>query len=192
MNEMNTKLTKIKKSSHAGKIAAKVIFVMCIIGCIASLIASGLLLHNKDMYEPQLATAQEQGMIDTDSLTVSHFDIGSAETWHSDVPALQSFIDEYPMVFAMSTYLLIVAAVTAVAAVLMKLLGSTFASIETEDTPFNDKVIRKMLVVMIFISAMLLMTAGAAWGIVCGLATWVIYSIMDYGKTLQIQSDETL
>ena len=80
----------------------------------------------------------------------------------------------------------------AVAAVMMKLLSSVFAMIEKEDTPFTDKVIKRVTVVMIVISGFLFLTAGSALGILSGLATWVIYTVMDYGKTLQIQSDETL
>ena len=29
-------------------------------------------------------------------------------------------------------------------------------------------------------------------GIISGLVTWVVYNVLDYGKTLQIQADETL
>lgn len=192
MNEMNTKLERIKKSSHAGKIVAKILFVLCIIGCILAVAGSAYIFTNKTELEPKLAYYQEEGKIDTDKLQVSSFDIGSAGTWHSDIPSVQSFIDEYPMTFAMSTYLMIVAAATLIAAVLTKLLQSTFTAIETEETPFTDKVIKKILIVMIVISALLLTTLGAAWGVLSALATWVIYNIMDYGKTLQIQSDETL
>ena len=80
----------------------------------------------------------------------------------------------------------------AVCAVLMKLISGTFAIIEKEDNPFTDKVIKRVTVVMIIVSAFLFFTAGASFGILGGLVTLVVYSILDYGKTLQIQSDETL
>ena len=34
--------------------------------------------------------------------------------------------------------------------------------------------------------------SGLGAGLICGILTWVVYTIMDYGKTLQDQSNETL
>ena len=192
MNEMNTKLDRIRRSSHTGKIVARILFVLCIVGCIASIIAGIGIISKKAELEPEITRYQDEGRVDLEHITISNFDLGTAGNWHSDVPAIQSFIDEYPLVFALSTYMWIVAGATLIAGILTKLLELTFAAIETEETPFNDKVIKKVLIVMIVISALLLTTMGAAWGILSALATWVIYNIMDYGKTLQIQSDETL
>ena len=41
-------------------------------------------------------------------------------------------------------------------------------------------------------SALLIFTTGAIYGVLGFLITWVVNLVLDYGKTLQIQSDETL
>ena len=74
----------------------------------------------------------------------------------------------------------------------MKLTGSVFGLIETEETPFTDKVIKRITIVLGVLSFLLLATCGSALGIISGLVTWVVYNVLDYGKTLQIQADETL
>ena len=114
------------------------------------------------------------------------------DDWESDVPAIQEALTNRPYTTIYGGYCFGIAAVIAVCAVLMKLISGTFAIIEKEDHPFTDKVIKRVTVVMIIVSAFLFFTAGASFGILGGLVTLVVYSILDYGKTLQIQSDETL
>ena len=80
----------------------------------------------------------------------------------------------------------------AVAAVLVKLVGSVFGLIMKEDSPFTDKVIKRIVIVLLAVSAVMLLTTGMAFGVLGAIITWVVYTILDYGKTLQIQSDETL
>ena len=41
-------------------------------------------------------------------------------------------------------------------------------------------------------TVVLLLTSGIAFGALGALTTWVVCTVMDYGKTLQTQSDETL
>lgn len=191
VTEMNTKLAKIKKSCHVGAIVSNVFCIICICGCILALVAAVVIFTGKDKFEPTLVQYSEDGRFESKTANLYSIDLGSPENWHSDVPALQELIDEYPMTFSISTYCLIASIATAIAAVLMKLTSSAFKTIETSDSPFNDKVIKKVMIVMIVLSATLLMTSGSAYGILCGLVTWVVYSILDYGKTLQVQSDET-
>ena len=81
---------------------------------------------------------------------------------------------------------------TAIIAVMMKVTGSVFALIRKEDNPFTDNVIKRVLIVMIVLSGILFLTSGVSLGVLCGILTWVVYTILDYGKTLQIQADETL
>jgi hypothetical protein len=45
---------------------------------------------------------------------------------------------------------------------------------------------------MIVLSAVMLFTVSAGFAALGAITTWVVYTIMDYGKTLQVQSDETL
>ena len=67
-----------------------------------------------------------------------------------------------------------------------------FKIIEEEETPFSDKVLKNLLVSLLIIDVIVAMSAGIGFGALAGLITWALYTIMDYGRTLQIQSDETL
>ncbi len=197
MNEENVKLTKIKKSCSVGKKISVFLCIMCIVGCVAALIAGIALITSAETYEPQIVEAIESGKINTSKNSIGSVSLFNVEgvdpsDWESDIPAVRNALDAHPYSTIYGIYCILMSLTIAVAAVMMKLISSVFAIIEKEETPFTDKVIRRVTIVMIVISGFLLMTAGAALGILCGLATWVIYTVMDYGKTLQIQSDETL
>ena len=80
----------------------------------------------------------------------------------------------------------------AIAAVLLKLISNVFGLIIKEDSPFTDKVIKKIVIVLGAVTVVMFLTSGMAFGVLGAIITWVVYTILDYGKTLQIQSDETL
>ena len=77
-------------------------------------------------------------------------------------------------------------------AVMLKLIGSVFRIIREEDNPFTDKVINRILTVMVVASIVMFFSPGTVYGILGLIITWVVHTILDYGKTLQIQADETL
>lgn len=196
MNEMNDKLLKIKKSCHAGKLVANILCIICIVGCVCSLIGGIVIIAGAKDYEPVFQEYTESGRIDTDNRIVSSrmFSFASLdpEEWESDVPAIQKALDEHPYTFVYGMYLFFAAGTLAVVAVLMKLINGTFSLIEKEDNPFTDKVIKRVTIVLGIVSGLLLMTSGAAMGLLGALITWVVYTVLDYGKLLQIQADETL
>ncbi len=197
MNEENIKINKIKRSCGIGKKVALIMCIICICGCVLSAAAGFALIGNYNNMESTIAQAAEEGRFDS-----SRISIGTArminiegidpEDWESDIPAVQEALNNRPYTIVYGGYCLGISACIALCAVLMKLISSTFAIIEKEDTPFTDKVIKRVTVVMIVVSGFLFMTAGAAFGVLGALVTWVVYNVLDYGKTLQIQSDETL
>ena len=192
MNEENIKIAKIKKSCHIGKIVSNIMCIITIVGCVCSAVAGIAIFASRAETEPKLTALVEEGKFDEGKFNSVYIDLGSPEEWHSDIPALQNIIDEYPHSFSISTSVLFMAGALVLAAVMTKLISKAFETIEKEETPFSDKVIKKVLIVMIFASVILFMTSGMALGVLGGLTTWVVYSVLDYGKTLQVQSDETL
>ena len=196
MNEENVKLAKIKKSCKTGKVVSVILCIIAIVGCVTSLIGGISILAMGKEFDTTITQAIEDGKITTGdsigSVKGININIGDPSTLHSDIPAVQEAIDDHPYSIMYGSYVLTMSLITAVAAVMMKLISSVFGLIEKEDTPFSDKVIKRVTIVMIVVSGVLLMTSGAALGILGALITWVVYTIMDYGKTLQIQSDETL
>lgn len=192
MNEENIKIAKIKNSCRIGKIVSNIMCIVTIIGCVCAAVSGIAIFAAKAETEPKLAALVEEGKFDENRFNSVYIDLGSSEEWHSDIPALQNIIDEYPHSFSIATSILFMAGALALTAVMTKLISKTFETIEKEETPFSDKVIKKVLIVMIFASIILFMTSGMALGVLGGLTTWVVYSVLDYGKTLQVQSDETL
>ena len=196
MNEENVKLAKIKKSCRVGKKITSILCVIAIIGCVCAMVAGIALLSNSERFEPEFAKLVDEEKLSTSNgigkASMFHIDSIDVNNWESDIPALQNALETRPYTTVYGIYCIIISLSIAVASLMMKLLSSVFGLIETENTPFTDAVIKRVTIVMIVISGFLLMTSGAVLGILCGVATWVIYTVMDYGKTLQIQSDETL
>ena len=197
MNEENVKLAKIKKSCHAGKIVTRILFIIAVVGTIMAIAGGSIILAMGKDFDNVINQATEEGYIDPDanyilSVRVFGFSISDKESFHSDIPAIQEMLNDRPYSLIFGIYVIAMGFMVAIVAVLMKLVESVFALIETEDTPFTDKVRRRVTIVLIVTSVFLLMTMNAAFGILGALVTWVVNAILDYGKTLQIQSDETL
>ena len=197
MNEENVKIAKIKKSSHIGKILATVLTILAIVGCVASIVGSVYIFSMGREFDDIINEGIAKGIVTTDEMDTAaarlvNINVGKADSIHSDVPAIQEAIDDHPYAFKFGTTCAGAAALMAVVAVLMKLAGSVFALIETEDSPFTDKIIKRVTLVLAVISGLLFFTSGMAYGVLAALVTWVVYTVMDYGKTLQIQADETL
>jgi FtsH-binding integral membrane protein len=108
------------------------------------------------------------------------------------VHAIKEAINETPYSVAISMYSFAAALIIAMTALSMFLLFSVFSFIEKEDTPFSDRALKKLLVSLIIIDVVIGLTSSPGFGVIGGLITWAVYTIMDYGRTLQIQSDETL
>ena len=197
MNEEITKLAKIKKSCRLGRILSVILCIVSISGCVLCLIGSITIFSMGDKFDSNIVLMIDKGMINADedsygSVRAVNINLGSADNIHSDIPALQEQIDRHPYAIKYSMTLMICALACAVAAILIKLIQNVFATIEKEYSPFTDKVIKKVAIVLGASTVVLFLTSGLAFGALGALTTWVVCTVMDYGKTLQTQSDETL
>lgn len=197
MNEMNEKIVKIKKGCHAGKIVSNIIFVVALAAFVISQISGLWILSKGKDFDDMIRQAEEAGYVDTTNnpTSFSVLEISStkiAENITSDVPALQEALDDHPQSILYGTYIITMSFALILFAVLTKLIGSVFAMVEKEETPFTDKIRKRVTIILGIMSAMLIFTTGAVYGVLGFLVTWVVNSVLDYGKTLQIQSDETL
>ena len=194
--EENVKIAKIKKSCSVGKKICAILSIVAIVGCVCAAVASFAIFGMGKEFDNKVQQGIEAGIINNEnefgSVKMININVGEVKKWHSDVPALQKILDEQPYSITYGTYCFIMSVACAVVTVMLKFIGSVFELIIKENTPFTDKVIKRVLIVMIVISAILLLTTSTGFGILGGITTWVVYTIMDYGKTLQIQSDETL
>ena len=204
MNE-NIKLAKIKKSCKAGKVISTVLCIIAIVGCVLALAGGITVMSMGKNFESSVSQAASEGKVSVTlgsgnflarfklvDIDLDSLGLGDPDNLESDIPFIQNAIDDHPFTMMVLVELFTTAFALAVMAVIMKLVSSVFALILKEETPFTDKVIKRILIVMIVTSVCLLFTAGTAFGVLGGIITWAVYTIMDYGKTLQIQSDETL
>ena len=194
--EETVKIEKIKKSCNVGKKVSNILCIVLIVGCVLALAGGIWIFTQGRQFDDMVAEGIASGIIttgdDVGSVKLIHIEAIDASTIHSDVPALQEAIDDHPYAISYGMTLLATAGFMAVAAVLVKLVSSVFGLIMKEDSPFTDKVIKRIVVVLLAISAVMFLTSGMAFGVLGAIITWVVYTILDYGKTLQIQSDETL
>ena len=195
MNE-NVKLESIKKSCTVGERVANIFCVIAIVGCVLALISGCVILKMGHEFDDKIAALEESGKVSfSDTIggyQVMGINLGDATSIESDIPAVQEALKDHPYSIECSMALFGIVIMTAILAVMTKLVGSVFKMIRKEDNPFTDKVIGRVVIVMIVFSAILFLTSGIGKGILCGILTWVVYTILDYGRMLQIQSDETL
>ncbi len=194
--EENMKLEKIRKSCSVGEKVATVFCIVAIVGCVLALVGGFAVLGMGKKVDDQVMAMSEKGQVTLTNkiggVRLLGVDLGDPSQLESDIPAIQEALRERPYCIEIAMLCFMAALMTGILAVMMKLSGSVFALIRKESSPFTDKVQKRVLIVMIVLSGLVLLTAGAGSGILCGIVTWVVYTIMDYGRTLQIQSDETL
>ena len=194
--EENVKIAKIKKSCKVGKTVSHILFIILLIGAIACAAASVTCFSMGKDFDIQMQKAADAGYISTDNDLAAakwiDINLGDPTSLHSDIPALQEAIDDHPYSIMYGTVCLVLSITCAVGAVLMKMLSNVFKLIMEEDSPFTDKVIKRVTIVLIVASVIGFLTSGAALGAIGLITAWVVHTILDYGKTLQIQSDETL
>lgn len=197
MNEENVKIGRIKKSCHAGKIVSNILCIFFAIGFLASVIGGAMTFAEGKEFDERIQLSEERGYIDNadriGAARLFNINLGIVpENIESDIPAVQEALADHPRSVMWGSYLLILGLAFAVVAVLSKLVSSIFSLIEKETTPFSDRVKKRVTIAMIITTVILFLTTGTPFGLLFILLTWVVRSVLEYGKTLQIESDETL
>ncbi len=194
--EENVKLEKIRKSCSVGEKVSTVFCIIAIVGCVMAIVAGIAIINMGSEFDDKVIQLSNSGAVDIGNkiggYQIMGISLGDPSNIRSDVPAIQEALKDHPYSVEVSMYCFLIAGMTAIIAVMMKVTGSVFALIRKEDNPFTDNVIKRVLIVMIVLSGILFLTSGVSLGVLCGILTWVVYTILDYGKTLQIQADETL
>ncbi len=199
MNEESVKLAQIQKSCKAAKIVSKIFMVAAIVGCILSLASSILVFAYKDKYDAMVDGGDVTYKIGIGNVYFSAIDNNEIDKvlddgLTSDVPEIQEYFDEnaHSGALRMGFACIILSVYCACLAVVMGFIASIFSTVLKEGNPFSDKVLKKVLVSMIIITVIIGASNGLGMCLVLALVTWVVYTILDYGRTLQKLSDETL
>ena len=196
MNEENVKIARIKKSCHVGKIVSNIFCIIAIVGIAMSIFSAVTIFSMGRKFDDFITKAEEEGYVDNSNQigSVSSFviSLGCVDNFDSDIPAVKAALEDHPYCVVYGTFCVISGVCCVILAVMLKLISSVFALIEKEATPFNDKVKKRVTGVLIVTSVLLFLTEGAGFALLGALVTWAVNSILDYGKTLQVQADETL
>ncbi len=195
MNEA-IKLDRIKNSCKAGKIVTLIFTIFAIVGCVLSLIGGIAILSSGEKFDNMMIEAKDEGYVSANvnigTARVFGIDITDPENFETDLPAVQEALNNHPYSTMYGMLCIVISFLCAGLAVLLKLLESVFTLIEREGSPFTEKVVKRVLIAMIIFSVIMFLGSGLGAGLICGILTWVVYTVLDYGKTLQDQYNETL
>ena len=202
MNEESKKLKNIRTSCKAAKIVSRIILIALIVAAVLSIVSGIVLLANRKNMDEKILQAAASGQKINVDMKFGPFVFGrfvdgefiATEKIDSDVPALKAYFEENadsPSLF-LGFYITLMSSVFIVSAVAFFFITSVFDIVVKEGNPFTGKVIKRTLIAMIILTLIVGSNGGLGFGILMGFLTWVIYTILDYGRVLQIQSDETL
>ena len=201
MNE-EKKLENIKKSCKGAKIVSKISFILLIVGTVLTLFSGIYLLAERKSMDEKIIEASQSGKKMNVQLKAGPIVLGeikdgefiAKEKVESSNPSLNAYFEansDSPSLL-LGFYALLIGIILAFASVAFYFITSIFDIIIKEGNPFTGKVIKRTLIAMIILTLIVGSNAGLAFGVLLGFLTWVIYTILDYGRVLQIQSDETL
>ena len=203
MNEENKKLENALKSCKAVKICTTIMFAFLIVAACLTLISGITLFVGKEKFDIEIENALKNGSMKTDisigSIKIGRIDgddvkLADGLSLESSVPALNDFFaaNRNSLSLIISAYCLLAFLICAIMAVALGFVTSGFNTILKEGNPFADPVPKKILVAMIIVSCVIGSLTGIGFAVLMGLLTWAIYTILDYGRYLRVQSDETL
>lgn len=191
MNE-DLKLEKIRKSCKTGKIITTILLIAAIVGFMVALILGISILNMGPQFDK--AVKDSGGSLEAGAYSYSlvNVDVSDFSGVSSDNPAIQARIDESPMSVAFGVYLLVIALLVGLIALVLGAVLATFKKVEKAETPFCKPVKKQVVITLIIAAVAIGATIGVGFGLVVGIVTWLVSAIMDYGISLQQQYDETL
>ena len=185
MIEQNQRLEEIKKRCKTSSKVIRVIQIIAIVGLIGSLVGTIWCFVMKETINTEIAKQVSNGVA-----TIENFKI--------DGGMLKVAIN-YDEMFQRGDYATplcinfgIATVITAITAYLLTLLKKVFDNLIKDNNPFSDSNMKYIKTSFIVMSVILLIFAGIGAGVICGLLCWCIYSILEYGRELQVEVDETL
>ena len=112
MNEESVKIAKIKKSCHAGKIAANIFLALAIFMLAVGIWGGVKVLVMGKEFDDMVTSGRFAGVVSTNdeigSASAVNINLGSIPLdIHSDIPAVQAAIDDHPMSVVYGTYILL-------------------------------------------------------------------------------------
>ena len=185
MNEQNNKLEVIRKRCSISAKVVGIIRIFSEIGLIGSLVGAIICFFQRAQVNQQVAEGIAAGTVEVESLKMGGPLLNVVVDY---TKAFQAGDYAGPIIISCIVAALICAAVT----VVLTLFKKIFIALSKEETPFSASVMGRLKTCFIIMTVVLAIFVGLGAGVIGGLFMWCIYSILDYGKVLQTEVDETL
>ena len=181
----NERLEVMKTRCKTSAKVVSIFQIITIVGVVLSFVGAVICFTQQGMINTHIADAVKSGQV-----SVENFRIGSGGV---------RFMINYENAFEAGNYAVPIAATCAVSAVMclivtvvLTIFKSIFNSLVKEDTPFSDSILGRLRISFIIMTVAVFAFMGLGPAVVGALLMWCIYSILDYGKALQAEIDETL
>lgn len=188
MTNQEKKLEQVKKSTRVTMKVLHIIRVILIVGCILSTIAA----VGVGISRPKLNNAITESIANGNGTFSYEEDFGNIGIFSVDFDA-QRLIDQGDYAAVILFVCIYAAIVCAIVAVFITMIHKVFATLDSSETPFCPAVLttlRRSFIILTILSVF--MCNSLAITAILALTFWCIYTILDYGMTLQIEVDETL
>lgn len=185
MNEYNNKLEVIRNRCRTSAKVVGILRTLTGVGLIGSLVGAIICFFQRTNVNEQVAAEVAAGNLKTETLRLG----GS----------MLNVVIDYSKAFEEGNYAgpiivscVVAAVICAAMVVILTLFKRIFTELSLEETPFSESVMGRLKTSFIIMTVVLAVFIGVGAGIIGGLFMWCVYSILDYGKVLQTEVDETL
>ena len=184
MYEQGKRLEVMKERCKMSSRVVSIIQIFTIVGVVLSFVGAVICFTQRNMINEQLAEAVRSGRVTVESIRIG----GMLNFMIDYTKAFEAGSFAVPMAVSCITGAVICLIIT----VVLSMFKNIFNSLVKEDTPFSDYILGRLKVCFIIITIAVLVFVGVGPAVVGALLMWCIYSILEYGKALQTEIDETL
>lgn len=183
MSESNSKIEKIKKSSHVALVLTQIIRIILMIGAVISAGVGFFCLGAREFLDQEFVKAIAAGELTWEDLTIrfdSSFLSGNIYLGQEESGAR-----------TLGIYLLVMCILLLCVWAIMHFVGKVFQQLRDSYSPFGPEIIKSLKVAFVLIT-ILVLWSSLLIGALVGISLWCVFQIFEYGCELQRQSDETL
>ncbi len=197
MREQEQKLANVKKSCDVVRKVSKVFSVAIIVVAVLTLISGIALMATKDEINSNLVFDQVTRQInivgDTAGFVTMDEVAVDVETglFSFNFDGMK-FITQGKFAELFALYCITATVICVCMAGIFITIQKTFEFIKNSETPFDEKVLKRLKAVFVAMTIVLGLLSGLGTAIVSGVIFWSVYCILDYGYVLQTEVDETL
>ena len=185
MNEQDSKLSAIRKRCITSSKVIRVLQIFAIIGIVGAMVGAISCYAFRDTINQALDAQVKAGTVDVENFMIRGGILNFTINYEESVKA-----GDYATPMTISCLMGVI--ITSASLFLLTVFKKIFDNLAREDNPFTDSVLSKLKTCFIVITVIMALFVGIGPGVISGVLCWCIYSILEYGKVLQTEVDETL